>query len=260
MPWTLDFIQKAQPWQVGAAFRKLLRYRSSEHDVRGFRLWLDPSSNMGYRLLKYGDLESDMTKGIEAILKPGDTFVDLGGNEGWYSLIAAKSVGPTGRVLCVEPQERLWPVILRNAHLNDYHQIELVPVAVGEDKEAEIALAPAVNTGASSMAVKGGWRRMLRRHQRVLMRPLSAIVDDRRIAQVKLLKIDIEGYELNALRSGEKLLREKRFEHVLMEFHDAELQALGQSREEIFSLFKTHGYRHVGEVGGIHHFSVAPEK
>jgi FkbM family methyltransferase len=256
MPRTLDLIQRARPWQVGAAIRVLLRYRPDVHEVRGFRLWLDPSSNMGYRLLKDGDLESEMTEGIERILRPGGTFVDLGGNEGWYSLVAARAVGREGRVLCVEPQERLWPVVLRNFELNGFAQAELVPVAAGpESTEAEIALAPKVNTGASSMAVKGGWRRLLRRHQKVLVRPLDAIVEERGLRDVDLVKIDIEGFEYHALRSGERLLKEKRIRNILMELHDAELAALGQSRDDVLRLLASHGYREVSRDTSIHHFA-----
>lgn len=257
MPWTLEAIQRARPWQVGAAMRVLLRYRPDVHEVRGLRLWLDPSSNMGYRLLKVGDLESDMTDAIEATLREGDTFVDLGGNEGWYSLIAARKVGRAGRVLCVEPQERLWPVVLRNFALNHFSQCELVPVAVGTDDkhDAEIALAPRVNTGASSMAVKGGWRRLLRRHQKVLVRPLDALAEERGLARIDVLKVDIEGYELHALRSAARLLKEQRIRHILMEYHDAELAAMGQSRGEIERLLATNGYREVAESGGIHHYA-----
>lgn len=254
--WVLDLIQNARPWQVGAMLRVLLRYKRDVHEVRGFRLWLDPSSNMGHRLLKGGDLEPPMTEGIQRILKPGDAFVDLGGNEGWFSLIAARAVGPTGRVLCVEPQERLWDVVRRNFELNGFTQCELVPVAAGPEGKGEITLAPSVNTGASSMTVQKR-KPLVHQRQEVVVRPLDAIVQERGIRDVHLLKIDIEGYELHALRSAERLLKERRIRNILMEFHDRELAELGQSRGEILSLLQQHGYRHVGELHGIHHFAVA---
>jgi FkbM family methyltransferase len=256
MPWTLDLIHRARPWQVGAALRVLLRYRNGEHEVGGLKLWLDPSSNMGYRLLRYGDLEGDMSAAIERLLQPGESFVDLGANEGWYSLLAARRVGPSGRVLAVEPQERLWPILLRNFALNRFGQCSLVPVAVGTESDAEIALAPRVNTGASSMAVKGGWRRALRSHQRVLVRPLDDVVLDRGIERVDVLKIDIEGYELNALRSASRLLKERRVANVLMEFHDAELAALGQDRTQVETLLRDAGFHEVSRDGGIFHYAL----
>jgi FkbM family methyltransferase len=250
-------IHHARPWQVGAALRIALRYKNEEHEVRGLRMWLDPSSDAGYRLLRDGDLEGEMRVGLEQVLKPGDTFVDLGGNEGWYSLLAARLVGASGRVLCVEPQERLWPVILRNFTMNGFTQAELVPVAVGEAAtEGEIALAPRVNTGASSMALKGGWRRALRKHQKVMVRPLDDIVLARGIERVDCLKVDIEGFELNALRSAPRLLRERRVRNVLMELHDEQLRALGQSREQVLGLLRDAGLRQVSDQGGVHHFQL----
>lgn len=254
MPWTLDLIHNARPWQVGAAFRVMLRYRNEEHEVQGLKLWLDPSSDMGYRLLRNNELEQPMREGIQQLLKSGDVFVDLGGNEGWYSLLAAQRVGKAGRVLSVEPQERLWPILLRNFALNGFPQCELVPVAVGTEKESEIALAPRVNTGASSMAVKGGWRRLLRRHQRVLMRTLDDVVLERGIQRVDVLKVDIEGYELNALRSATRLLKERRITNILMEYHDTELKALGQDRTQVQALLTEAGFDLISDNGDIYHY------
>lgn len=250
----LDLIQRARPWQLGALLRKILRYHPEEHEVRGLKVWLDPSANVGYRLLQYGDLEPEMTAGIERILRPGDAFVDLGGNEGWFSLIASRVVGPKGRVLCVEPQARLWPIVEKNAQLNGFTQLELVPVAVGPAGKAEITLAPSVNTGASSMAT----RSRVNRTQEVDVRPLDDIVEGRGIREVRLLKVDIEGFELNALRSAGRLLKENRIRHILIEFHDAQLGALGQSRGEILTLLRESGYREVDVRTDIHHFTCEP--
>lgn len=250
----LHAVQRARPWQVGALLRKVLRYRHEEHVVGEWRLWLDPSSNFGYRMLQDGVIEPDMTHWLRELLRPGDSFVDLGGNEGWFSLVGGRAVGPKGKVLCVEPQERLWPVVLRNFALNDLPQCRLVPYACGPEGEAEIAITPAVNSGASGMTPHAS--RMARR-QSVLVKPLDWMLDAHGLGEVHVLKVDIEGFELNALRSGEKALASGRVRNVLMELHEPELQSMGQSSRMVLDLLAKHGYRLVKERSGIHHFSRA---
>jgi FkbM family methyltransferase len=246
-------VQRARPWQVGAVLRRVLRYRHAEHAVGGWRLWLDPTSNFGYRMLQDGVIEPDMSRWVSEILAPGDSFIDLGGNEGWFSLLGGRAVGPKGRVLCVEPQERLWPVILRNFALNDLPQCRLVPYACGPEGRGEIAITPAVNSGASGMTPHASG---LVKRQTVLVKTLDWIREAHGLDEVKLLKVDIEGYELNALRSGGNALAGGKVRNVLMELHEPELRSMGQSSQEVLDLLAKHGYRLVKERGGIHHFAL----
>lgn len=218
-----------------------------------WRLWLDPTSNFGYRVLQDGLIEPDMSAWVREILRPGDSFVDLGGNEGWFSLLGGRAVGRKGTVLCVEPQERLWPVILRNFALNDLPQCRLVPYACGPEGRGEIAITPAVNSGASGMTPHAS---RLAKRQTVLLKSLDWMREAYDLDQVHLLKVDIEGYELNALRSGEKTLASGRVRNVLMELHEPELRSMGQSSQEVLDLLARHGYKLVKERGGIHHFTL----
>lgn len=252
VPFLAHVVQHVKPWQVGAVLRAVLGFRHREHRVGPWRLWLDPASNFGYRVLHDGLIEPDMTRWLGEILRPGDAFVDLGGNEGWFSLVGGRAVGRGGVVLCVEPQERLWPVVLRNFALNDLPQCRLVPYACGPEGRAEIAIAPSVNTGASGMTPRAS---RLARREAVLVKPLDWMLSAHGVDEVRLLKVDVEGYELNALRSGEGALAAGRVHHVLMELHDAELRSMGQSPQDVLDLLARHGYRLVRERGGVHHFA-----
>ena len=249
----VHMVQRARPWQVGAVLLKVLRYRHAEHVVGEWRLWLDPTSNFGYRMLQDGVIEPDMSAWVREILAPGDAFIDLGGNEGWFSLLGGRAVGRAGRVLCVEPQERLWPVILRNFALNDLPQCRLVPYACGPEGRGEIAITPAVNSGASGMTPHASG---LAARQTVLLKPLDWIREAHGLDAVHLLKVDIEGFELNALRSGEKSLASGKVLNILMELHEPELRSMGQSSQEVLDLLAKHGYKLVKERAGIHHFAL----
>jgi len=65
---------------------------------------------------------------VKSCLPPGGIFIDLGANEGYFSVIGSKLVGMAGRVLAFEPQSRLQPVINRNSTLNSCDNVEVLPI------------------------------------------------------------------------------------------------------------------------------------
>lgn len=247
----LDFIMHVRPCEIGLAFKMLGRIRREERSIAGFTLWLDPASNFGYRLLKDGCYEPDMTSAIFNLLGEDDTFIDIGGNEGWFSLIAASKVGVRGRVLCVEPQERLWPVILRNFSLNSLAQSILIPVAIGQEGVlAEMTLTPSINTGSSSIIpTRRFWKR-----QQVLCRSLDSICDSYCQDYVRLIKMDVEGYELMALLSASRSLTSQRIRNILIEIHPQQLMKLKQNPSQVHTLLESYGYRHE-PLGAVHLFT-----
>jgi len=111
------WLTRLRPLELAECLKKALRIRRYEIEEEGLRVWIDPVSNVGSRLLAEGTYEKKLTEALPHLLGPNLTFYDVGANEGWFSLVAARIVGPSGRVIAVEPQERLWPVILHNASL-----------------------------------------------------------------------------------------------------------------------------------------------
>ncbi|MDX1539768.1 MAG: hypothetical protein R3349_00050, partial [Geminicoccaceae bacterium] len=62
------------------------------------RCYVDLRSAIGRAIYMQGEFDPAVFGPIRAALRPGDVFVDVGANIGWYSLLAARIVGPTGRV------------------------------------------------------------------------------------------------------------------------------------------------------------------
>jgi FkbM family methyltransferase len=81
-------------------------------------------------------------------------FVDLGANEGFFTVIASRLVASNGRVLAIEPQARLAPVIQRNLVLNEVTNTTLLQAAVPDANGiAESNLAPEqANSGSSGLS------------------------------------------------------------------------------------------------------------
>jgi FkbM family methyltransferase len=142
-----------RPLELAVFLKWALRVKRMEVEARGIKLWVDPASNVGKRILREGNYEADLTAAFRELLRPGQTVVDVGANEGWFSMLAAKLVGPTGLVVACEPQERLWPAILKNIALNDFATVKLLPFAIGRERGiGEINLYPSLNTGSSHIS------------------------------------------------------------------------------------------------------------
>jgi hypothetical protein len=88
----------------------------------GIRLYLNPLSHLGQRILRRGVYKPDTYAIVRSRLRPVDVFVDVGGNEGVYSALGGKLVGERGVMVAVEPQVALRGIIEINCRLNDLVQ------------------------------------------------------------------------------------------------------------------------------------------
>jgi FkbM family methyltransferase len=241
-----EWLTRMRPLELALFLKWLLRIKRLEAEVQGLRLWVDPASNFGKRVLREGNYEADLTAGFRELLKPGQTFVDVGANEGWFSMIAAKLVGQCGRVLACEPQERLWPAILKNISLNGFTNVQLLPFAVGSKRgRSEINLYPSVNTGSSHI---GGTKRRWEKTQAIEVLPLLAVLESL-CGCVDLMKIDVEGFELQALQGAGQHLG-STIRRIVVEIHPGPLQALGASEADVMRLLESKGY-HQRVVAGV---------
>jgi FkbM family methyltransferase len=240
-----------RPIELASLIKKILRIKRGEHSLaNGCTFYLDPASNFGMRLIKNGNYESECTNAILNILGEGDTFVDLGANEGYFSILASKKVGKNGKVFSIEPQQRLWEVIEKNYELNYCANATIIPYAVSEKEERLIInLYPTINTGASSLSneenfgkTRSNMRKKFFGTQHIQTKQLDNLAEDYHIGKINLIKIDIEGFEFFALRSAKNLLKNKLIDHIFVEFHPSHLRDLGQSTEEIAAFLISFGY------------------
>src|SRR5581483_2449965 len=123
------------------AIRWLIPDKYFVFSVPGGKIYLNvkESSMMLERAL--GLYEPAKTQAIRALLKPDETFVDVGGNKGDFALLAAKVAGPGGKVVCIEPEPTNFGWIRRSIELNGYKNIQLCNLALSDyDGEALLHL------------------------------------------------------------------------------------------------------------------------
>jgi len=181
--------------------------------VGGVEMLLSPRDYV-QRCVMLGCFEREDTEKTRRLLRPGDAVIDVGANCGGLSAIYAQCVGPTGLVLGFEPNPRLKARLDFMKENNDLPQLEIRPVGLG-DKDAEIALSlPPADSGNedATMASVEGWDTTTVQIKR-LDDELAAFPGRR----FKLLKIDIEGHEHQALLGGSKTVSEGLVEKFLVE-------------------------------------------
>jgi FkbM family methyltransferase len=152
---------------------------------------------------------------VRRTLAEGDTFVDVGANWGYFTLLAAQRVGDSGRVVAMEPDPRMFALLAGNVSRNRLRNVLLSADAAAEGP-GSATLAPFVdgtgNRGVSALVERG-------EGVTVETRALDELLDQMEIESVDLVKVDVEGAELRVLRGMEEGLRRGRYRRVLVELH-----------------------------------------
>lgn len=235
------FLMGIRPAPLAALLKFLLRVRRVEATTAEGRFWLDPASYLGLTLLETGNYEPAMLEVIDHFVRAGGTFADVGANEGYFSVAAARRAGPAGRVLAVEPQTRLHPVLQRNFALNACTTAELAPYAVSDRPgEAALHLTPGVNNSASSLIRP---TRYPLARQTVQCLTLADIFGRHSVDTCDLLKIDIEGWEYEAVLGSPDLFRSGRVKALALELHPPLLLRRGLDSAKITDFLTECGYR-----------------
>jgi FkbM family methyltransferase len=164
-----------------------------------------------------GTYEPALTALVHALLREGDVFVDIGANEGYFSVVAAGLV-KDGRVLAFEPQSRLDPVVRENLRLNHCGNVDFYPIALSDSAGTiSIHLASSTQTGASSIVQSPRFSRQ----ETVRTRTFDDVAAERGLTDVRLVKIDCEGAEHAILRGAERFLAAGRAQFLSVDYHES---------------------------------------
>lgn len=178
-------------------------------ELEGFRIYVRLNDFFfGAAIARDRYYEPHVTRALQHYLRPGIVFLDIGANLGYFTLMAATTVGPMGRVIAFEPNPRNRELLTRSLAANDLTNVELYPFAVSDRREV-VRLATGVHdsNGRVVAAGEGGaptgsdpWL--------IEAVPLDALLGD--LPRLDLIKMDIEGAEPKALQGMASLLRRHR--------------------------------------------------
>jgi len=143
--------------------------------------------------------------------KDGWIVVDVGAHVGWYTLIASKKVGPKGKVIAIEPEPRNFTILCKNIKDNRLNNVIPLRIALS-DRDCCVALKISSSPAQHSIISRYEKGALMVEGKR-----LDTLMKELMIGKVDLLKIDVEGHEVEVLKGGEKSLREGRISELIVE-------------------------------------------
>lgn len=205
--------------RVGAGLRRVSPGLRPLPTSWGGTVLADPTRAIGRSIFTTGVYDLAVSEAILRLAGRGDTVVDAGANVGYMTALAAVAA-KGGRVLSFEPHPSLFTVLEQNAtaakRIPGTAAVRLYPAAVGDRAgESSLIIPPEfdVNDGIGSLAATATGRAI----------PVQVTTLDEAIGRdrIAVLKIDVEGFELQALRGADRAIADRRITHVVFEDHAA---------------------------------------
>lgn len=216
------------------------RRRVTESAI-GARFAVDTQDLIQRYLYLFGVWEPRMTQWLRRRLAPGDTFVDVGANIGYFSVLASQLVGPEGRVVAIEASQDFQDRLAQNAHLNDCTNIRAVHTAVSDKQQTlTFILASSNNMGANSIVPYDGPAESTFDIEAF---PLPDVLEEDEIARARVVKVDVEGAEGSVVRGMAPLLDKLRPDaEVTVEVTPERMAQLGDDVVELLDTMREAGF------------------
>lgn len=170
---------------------------------------------------------------LRSILRPGDTVVDVGANIGLVTLTASALVESGGRVVAIEPHPRTFSILQDHISLNAATNVVAVQSAVGESGGAAFISDGAYDDMNHIERDKTGGIA-------VPCLRLDDLASSLALETVRVLKIDVEGFELFVLRGGRATLARTSF--VYIEVAEAHFAVNGYSTADVLAELAIAGF------------------
>jgi len=174
--------------------------------LRGAR-WIVRSSNIGCWA---GVFERENQQRLTRLLRPGDRFVDVGANVGFFTLLGARRVGSGGGVLAFEPLEANLTLLRRHVELNGASQVSVFATALA-DRPGRGAFLHRGSPSQARLDPRGGTI--------VEIETLDIALERKGWDSVHAIKIDVEGAEARVLRGARRTIATERPPALLVATH-----------------------------------------
>lgn len=178
----------------------------------GGRMEVDTGDAIGQVIAVSGTWEPNVTAVVERLLRPGDVFVDLGAHTGYYTLLAADLVGADGHVFAFEPSPARYAELVANVTRSSRTNVTAFERAAGSgDGTATLYDAPRANTGAATLSTNALAHPVVgtaAEYRPVAVDVVAAesVLPAGMLSRVRVVKVDVEGYEKEAIGGIEQIL------------------------------------------------------
>lgn len=183
------------------------------------KILINPNLDKGLerKLYYYGSYEEGTLGIIDQVLEQGDYFIDVGANIGLMSLVASKKIESTGRVIAFEPHPHTFNILKKNIWINHIHNIIPVNYGVGASvQEQDLYSNLQHNRGSASIVNKNKNETPLK----IRIVRLDKYLKEENIPSknIKMIKIDVEGFELEVIKGASSILQKKEAPILCIEY------------------------------------------
>lgn len=235
---------KRAVWRSVARHVRWLESWATAKTIFGSKLRVDPQDDVGRCIYYFGVWEPNLTAWIARSLSPGDTFIDVGANVGYFSLLASGIVREQGCVVSIEAMPRTCDVLLENVRLNGVHNTKVMPMAVWDTTGSVELFGPREGISGTASALKTFAERWDHTNKiTVPCAPLSSILTAEEIKGARIVKIDVEGAEWRVVSGMSDLLERGGNDlEIVVEVNPDSVRLDGQSCQDFLALFRKFGF------------------
>jgi len=184
------------------------------HNIHGFIMLVDArDKGIGRELRIYGIHEPILSHLLPLFVNTGDIILDVGANIGYYTLLFSRYVGPNGLVIAVEPEPRNFKLLQINLALNKITNVHLLQMAIS-DKEGTATLFISQYSNWHSLRNN---TLLTTQTVEVTTTTIDTLVENLNVP-IKLIRMDIEGFEYEALLGAQKTLSDIK-PYLIIEIH-----------------------------------------
>jgi FkbM family methyltransferase len=221
-------------WLVNALLRDLGIYDTTPAYLESLDLYV-PRPLVDF----YRNMEPLTRQAFRHALAPGMTVVDVGAHVGSYTAVAAHAVGRRGVVYAIEPGPDSRELLARNVRHHHLHNVVVLPCAAGRTTRSRVFHLETESTlhGFYAHPLSQGAVRTIE----VQERPLDEVIP----GSVDVMKIDVEGAEIEVLDGARRLLRRSGGASLFVEWNPACLVAAGHAPADLPARLSALGFSRV---------------
>jgi FkbM family methyltransferase len=209
-------------------------YLENPKQTLGFKIFLNPEdmSQISALIATTGWLNLSLTCLLIGMLRPGMNVVDVGANLGYYTMLAAKAVGRTGRVWSFEPEPGNFMLMMKSINASNFHNIQPVQSALSDRQGAgTLHLAPHSEPNAHTLTQDRGMGSL-----EVPTTSLDDFWQAKGAGRLDLLKVHVYGDEPIVLHGSRRVLQDSR-PMVLTRFGSARWNDYAGLLDDLFSWY-----------------------
>lgn len=262
-PWAEKFLGSVSPIFPGASF--LCKFLPPPETYpagtlrtcqrHGLRWELDLSQWVDWHVF-FGQ-EGEEDRRFLRLIRSGDHVLDGGAYIGTLALRAAIRAGPTGRVHGFEPAAGNYQRLCRHVEINRIQNIRCYPNALAETTGALELARPWPENNSGNLVNRGSWNGCP--VEKISGLALDDWMEQAEIQRLDVLKLDVEGCEIRALRGAQKTIAKFR-PRLFLEAHDPNLARQGGGRQELRELVQSLGYQIQVFCAPVEHLICQPQE